>query len=346
MKALVYGGPGQKSWTEAPDPQIIDPRDAIIRVDTVTVCGTDLHILGGDVPAVQSGRVLGHEAVGTVHAVGGAVSGLRVGDRFLASCISACGSCSYCRQASYGQCRNGGGWILGHLVDGVQAQYARIPFADLSTHKLPAAITDEVAVLLADILPTSFEVGVTNGHVQPGDTVAVVGTGPIGLAAILTARLYSPSHIIAIDKAESRLQAAKQFGADITIKPDDNPLKAVRGMTDGLGADVVLEAVGTPETFELCTTLVRPGGRVANIGVHGRPVTLHLEDLWIRNITITTGLVDTYSTPRLLNMVVAGHLDTAHLITHRFALDDIIEAYDVFGRPAQTGALKVVLSRT
>jgi alcohol dehydrogenase len=250
MKALVYGGPGQKSWTEAPDRQIIDPRDAIIRVDTVTICGTDLHILGGDVPAVQSGRVLGHEAVGTVHAVGGAVSGVRVGDRVLASCISACGSCSYCRQASYGQCRNGGGWILGHLVDGVQAQYARIPFGDLSTHKLPAAITDEVAVLLADILPTSFEVGVTNGHVQPGDTVTVVGTGPIGLAAILTARLYSPSHIIAIDKAESRLQAAKQFGADITIKPDDNPLKAVRGITDGLGADVVHEAVGTPETFE------------------------------------------------------------------------------------------------
>jgi alcohol dehydrogenase len=345
MKALVYGGPGQKSWTEVPDPQIIDPRDAIIRVDAVTICGTDLHILGGDVPAVQSGRVLGHEAVGTVQQVGSAVSGLQVGDRVLASCISACGTCSYCRQGRYGQCLGGGGWILGHLVDGVQAEYARIPFADLSTYKLPATISDDPAVLLADILPTSFEVGVVNGQVQPGDTVIVVGAGPIGLAAILTARLYSPSHIIAIDKADSRLQAAKQFGADITIKPEDNPLEVVRSVTDGLGAHAVLEAVGIPETFELCTTLVRPGGRVANIGVHGRPATLHLEDLWIRDVTITTGLVDTYSTPKLLNMVAAGQLDTGNMVTHRFPLDDIIEAYDVFARPAQTGALKVVLSR-
>jgi alcohol dehydrogenase len=346
MKGLVYGGPGQKSWQDVADPQITDPRDAIIRVDTVTICGTDLHILGGDVPAVTPGRVLGHEAVGTITEIGAGVSGLNVGDRVLASCISACGVCRYCRDRSFGQCLGGGGWILGHRVDGVQAEYARIPFADQSTYKLGPEISDESAVLLADILPTSYEVGVLNGQVRPGNTVVVVGAGPIGLAAILTARLYSPAHIIAVDKAQSRLTAAKLFGADTTILADDDPVEAVRSITGGLGADVVLEAVGTPGTFELCTAMVRPGGRVANIGVHGKPATLHLEDLWIRNVTITTGLVDTYSTPQLLDMVVAGQIDTGHMITHRFALDQIIEAYDVFARAGQTGALKVALTRT
>jgi alcohol dehydrogenase len=346
MKAVVYGGPGEKTWSEVPDPQIRDARDAIIRVDAVTICGTDLHILGGDVPEVEPGRILGHEAVGTVVGIADGVSGLSVGDRVLASCISACGRCTYCRQAAYGQCREGGGWILGHLVDGVQAEFARIPFADLSTYRLPAEISDEVAVLLADILPTSYEVGVINGSVRPGDTVVIVGAGPIGLAAIITARLYSPAHVVAVDRAQSRLQAAKQAGADTTATPDDDLEELVRAMTGGLGADVVIEAVGVPETFELCTRLVRPGGRVANIGVHGRPATLHLEDLWIRNVTITTGLVDTYSTPRLLAMVAAGQLDIGHVITHRFGLGDFMEAYDVFARPAETGALKVVLSRS
>lgn len=345
MKALVYGGPGQRSWTEVPDPRIVDPRDAIIQIDTVTICGTDLHILGGDVPEVRPGRILGHEAVGTVVDVGDAVSTLRPGERVLASCISACGMCHYCRRNRYGQCLGGGGWILGHLVDGVQAQYARLPFADLSTHKLTARIGDEAAVMLADILPTSYEVGVLSGRVRPGDTVVVVGAGPIGLAAILTARLYSPSHIIAIDTAQSRLQAAKQFGADIALRPDDDPLEVIRSVTDGLGADVAIEAVGLPETFEMCTTLVRPCGRVANVGVHGRPATLHLEDLWIRDLTITTGLVDTFSTPTLLGMLGSGRFDTDSMITHRFPLDDFAEAYEVFSHPAETGALKVVLTR-
>jgi len=344
MKALVYEGPGHKSWTQVPDPVIIDPRDAIIRVDAVTICGTDLHILGGDVPAVEPGRILGHEAVGTVAAVGSAVSAIQPGDRVLASCISACGVCRYCRQGSYGQCLGGGGWILGHRINGVQAQYARLPFADLSTYKLPGHISDEAAVLLADILPTSYEVGVLNGQVRPGDTVVVVGAGPIGLAAILTARLYSPSHIIAIDKADSRLQAAKQFGADVTLHPDDDPVEAIRARTGGLGADVVIEAVGTPATFELCTTLARPGGHIANIGVHGRPATLHLEDLWIRNLTITTGLVDTSSTPTLLGMLGSGQLDVSHMITHRFGFDEFLAAYDVFAEPARSGALKVLVS--
>jgi alcohol dehydrogenase len=345
MKALVFGGPGKRSWTEVPYPEIQHPQDAIIRVDAVTICGTDLHILGGDVPEVTAGRVLGHEAVGTVTAVGGGVNGLAVGDRVLASCISACGICRFCREGSYGQCRGGGGWILGHLVDGVQAEYARIPFADLSTYPLPAQVSDEAAVLLADILPTSYEVGVLNGRVRPGDVVVVVGAGPIGLAAILTAKLFSPAHIVAIDKAESRLQAAKAFGADITVAADADPMATVRELTGGLGADVVMEAVGTPGTFELCAALVRPGGRVANIGVHGKPATLHLEDLWIRNITITTGLVDTFSTPKLLGMLTAGQLATGAMVTHRFPLAEIMAAYDVFARPAETGALKVVMSR-
>ncbi|MBY8874165.1 zinc-dependent alcohol dehydrogenase family protein [Micromonospora sp. PLK6-60] len=345
MKALVYGGPGRKSWSEVPDPVVAGPRDAIVRVDAVTICGTDLHILGGDVPEVQPGRVLGHEAVGTVVALGDGIGNLTVGDRVLASCISACGVCRYCRQGAYGQCLGGGGWVLGHTVDGVQAEYARIPFADLSTYRLPASLSDEAAVLLADILPTSYEVGVLNGQVRPGDTVVVVGAGPIGLAAILTAKLFSPTHIVAVDRAQSRLDAAKQFGADLTVLADADPLEAVRQLTGGLGADVVVEAVGTPATFELCTTLVRPGGRVANIGVHGKPATLHLERLWIRNVTVTTGLVDTYSTPKLLDMLVAGQLDVGHLVTHRFTLDRILDAYDVFARPAETGALKVLLTR-
>jgi alcohol dehydrogenase len=346
MKALVYGGPGNRSWTEIPDPTISDPRDAIIRVDAVTICGTDLHILGGDVPEVRDGRVLGHEAVGTVVEVGSGVGGLVPGDRVLASCISACGICRYCRDGAYGQCLGGGGWILGHLVDGVQAEYARIPFADLSTYHLPTRISDEAAVLLADILPTSYEVGVLNGKVRPGDTVAIVGAGPIGLAAVATARLYSPAHIVVIDKAESRLRAAKLFGADTTVLAGtEDPLATVSTLTGGLGADVVIEAVGTPQTFELCARLARAGGHLANVGVHGKPATLHLEDLWIRNLTITTGLVDTYSTPKLLDMLVAGQLDLGHMVTHRFGLEDFMQAYDVFADPARTGALKVVLSR-
>jgi len=345
MKALVYQGNGAKDWTRVPDPQLAEATDAIMRVDAVTICGTDLHILKGDVPAVTPGRILGHEAVGTIVEVGAAVTGVRPGDRVLASCISGCGRCSSCRTGHYGQCRGGGGWILGHLVDGVQAEFARLPFADMSTHLLPGNVTDEQAVLLADILPTSYEVGVLNGQVRPGDTVVIVGAGPIGLAAILTAKLYSPSHIIAVDYAAGRLEAAKHMGADATAQPGSDVAEIVTAMTGGLGADVVVEAVGIPETFEMCTRLVRPGGHVANIGVHGKPVTLHLEDLWIRNITITTGLVDTYTTPTLLRMLANGQIPADGMITHRFPLDEILEAYDVFARPAETGALKVLLTR-
>ena len=347
MKALVYSGPGLTSWDDVPDPGIQDGTDAVVRVDTVTICGTDLHILKGDVPTVTNGRILGHEAVGTVEAVGSAVSTVRPGDRVLVSCISACGRCRFCREGSFGQCLGGGGWILGHLIDGVQAEKVRVPFADTSTYRLPDGVDDEAVLMLADILPTGYEVGVLNGTVGPGDTVAVVGAGPIGLAAIQGARLFSPHHVVAIDLADTRLDAAKMFGADVVVNPSgSDPLATVKSLTGGLGADVVIEAVGAPDTFELCTRLVRPGGHVANVGVHGKPATLHLEELWIRNVTITTGLVDTYSTPSLMRLLTSGQLDAHRFVTHRFALDDIVAAYDVFARAGETGALKVVLTRS
>jgi alcohol dehydrogenase len=346
MRALVYHGPGQKAWEDVPNPELTADTDAIIRVDSVTICGTDLHILKGDVPAVTDGRILGHEAVGTVEAVGSGVRTLQAGDRVLVSCVTSCGTCRFCREGRYGQCLGGGGWILGHKIDGTQAEYVRVPFADLSTYRVPDGVTDEEILMLADILPTGYEVGVLNGAVRPGDVVAVVGTGPIGLSAITGARLFSPSHIVAIDLADTRLEAAKQFGADVTVNGSlQDAAEVIRSLTGGLGADVAIEAVGTPATFELAVSLARPGGRIANIGVHGEPATLHLEDQWTRDITITTGLVDTYSTPTLLRLLATRQIDAGRFVTHRFALGDFIEAYDVFRRAADTGALKVVLSR-
>ena len=345
MRAIVYHGPGNKRWEEVPNPTIMDDTDAIVRVDAVTICGTDLHILKGDVPAVTEGRILGHEAVGTVEEVGSGVKTVHVGDRVLISCISACGRCRFCREARYGLCTGGGGWILGHLIDGTQAEYVRVPFADTSTHPIPDAVDDEAVLMLADIGPTGYEVGVLNGGIRPGDTVAVVGAGPIGLSAILTAQLFSPSRIVAIDVADSRLEAAKQFGATSFINNErEDPEEVIDQMTAGLGADVTIEAVGIPETFELCTRLVRPGGRVANVGVHGKPAALHLEDLWIKDVTITTGLVDGYSTPTLLKLIRSGQLDVGRFVTHRFGFDDFLAAYDTFSSASQTGALKVVIS--
>ncbi|MGC9498616.1 alcohol dehydrogenase catalytic domain-containing protein [Streptomyces sp. WG7] len=343
MRAYVFHGPGQAAWEEAADPVLSDSTDAIVRVDAVTVCGTDLHILKGDVPEVRPGTVLGHEAVGEVVETGRDVRSVRPGDRVLISCISACGRCRYCREAMYGQCRGGGGWVLGHLIDGTQAEYVRVPHADFSVHPLPANVTDQDAVLLADIFPTGYEVGVLNGRVRPGDTVVVVGAGPVGLAVIATARLLAPERIVAVDVATARLDAARKAGADAVAAAQESPEQLVADLTEGLGADVAIEAVGVPETFEMCTRMVRPGGRVANVGVHGKPVTLHLEDLWIKNVTITTGLVDTHSTPTLLRMAAAGRLPAAGLVTHTFPLDRMQEAYDVFARAADTGALKVVL---
>jgi alcohol dehydrogenase len=347
MKALVYHGPGKKSWEEVPKPAIVNDTDAIVRVDATTICGTDLHILKGDVPAVTDGRILGHEAVGTVDAVGSGVKTVKVGDRVLVSCITSCGACRYCREGHYGQCLGGGGWILGHKIDGTQAEFVRVPFADTSTYQVPAGATDEQILMLADILPTGYEVGVLNGTVQPGDVVAVVGAGPIGLSAIMGARLFSPSHIVAIDLADSRLEAAKQFGADVVVNNSREDAAAiVASLTGGLGADVTIEAVGVPATFELAVALARPGGHIANIGVHGTSATLHLEELWSRNVTITTGLVDTYTTPTLLRLVTSHQVDAGKFVTHHFTLDQFVEAYDTFSRAGDTGALKVVVTRS
>jgi alcohol dehydrogenase len=344
MKALVYHGPGERAWEQVPDPAIEQPTDAIVRIDSSTICGTDLHILKGDVPEVVPGTILGHEAVGTVVESGDAVTTLQAGDRVLVSCITSCGRCRFCKEGHYGLCTGGGGWIFGHLIDGLQAEYARVPFADTSVYKVPAELTDDQVLFLADILPTSFEVGVLAGGAQPGDTVAIVGAGPIGLAAVLTAKLFTPGRIVAIDPAHPRLEKALEFGADLAIdNGSENAVERVQELTDGLGADVAIEAVGIPETFELCADLVRPGGRVANVGVHGHPATLHLERLWIRDVTITTGLVDTFTTPRLLKLIAEGRLDATAFATHRFPLAETMAAYDVFADAANTNALKVVL---
>ncbi len=347
MRAIVYHGPGKKRWEEVPKPGIHEDTDAIVRVDAVTICGTDLHILKGDVPTVTEGRILGHEAVGTIEEVGSGVTTIAPGDRVLVSCITACGRCRFCREAHYGLCTGGGGWILGHRIDGTQAEFVRVPFADTSTHLVPEGVSDEAVLMLADICPTSYEVGVLNGRVGPGDTVAVVGAGPIGLAAILTAQLFSPSRIVAIDLADARLDAAAKFGANVLVNNGrEDAVERIQEITGGLGVDTAIEAVGVPEAFELCAGIVRPGGAVANVGVHGRPATLHLEDLWIKDVTITTGLVDTFSTPTLLRLIRSGQLDVGGFVTHRFPMDEFEAAYDTFARPAETGALKVVVRRS
>ena len=351
MKALVYHGPGKKAWEEVPDPVIVDPTDVIVRIDTTTICGTDLHILKGDVPAVTEGRILGHEGVGTVTEVGSAVSTVNVGDRVIISCISACGACSYCHQGLYAHCladegASGIGWIFGHLIDGTQAELVRVPFADNSVYKVPEGVTDEAAVMLSDILPTGFEIGVQYGRVKPGDVVAVVGAGPVGLAAIMTASLYGAARVIALDLDDNRLELARAFGASDTVNSGaEDWADQVRAMTDGLGVDVAIEAVGIPATFEACTRIVRPGGSVANVGVHGAPVELALQDLWIMDLSITMGLVSTSTTPMLLKLVAQRKLAAEKFATHHFTLDQMMDAYDTFGRAAETKALKVVIKR-
>ncbi|ADG05599.1 zinc-dependent alcohol dehydrogenase family protein [Kyrpidia tusciae] len=344
MKALVYHGPGQKSLEDKPKPSVQQPTDAVVKILKTTICGTDLHILKGDVPEVADGRILGHEGVGVVEEVGESVANFKVGDRVLISCITSCGRCDYCKRGMYSHCENGG-WILGHLIDGTQAEYVRIPYADTSLYPLPDGVEEEALVMLSDILPTGFECGVLNGKVQPGDTVAVVGAGPVGLAALLTAQLYSPSELIMVDLDDNRLEVARRFGATKTVNSaDGRAVEKVMELTGGRGVDVAVEAVGIPATFDICQGIVAPGGCIANIGVHGKSVDLHLETLWSHNITITTRLVDTVTTPMLLKMVRAGKLRPQQLITHRFQLDEILKAYDVFANAAREKALKVIVS--
>jgi alcohol dehydrogenase len=346
MKALVYGGPGQRSWDSVADPQLQDPTDVIVKVDTTTICGTDLHILKGDVPAVTEGRVLGHEAVGTVVETGAAVGTLEAGDRVLVPAITSCGRCGPCKQGMAAHCEavGGIGWIFGHLIDGVQAEFARVPYAETSVHRVPDDVSDEQVLFLADILPTGFEIGVQNGRVKPGDSVCVVGAGPVGLAAIMTTVIAGAARIIAVDLAPSRLRHAERFGATHTVMSGGDAEAEILALTDGQGVDVAMEAVGVPATFDLCTRIVRPGGTVANIGVHGAPTTLHLEELWIKNITITTGLVSGSTVPTLLRLVRDGRIEAEKLGTHRFALADVMDAYDVFAAADEHDALKVVLT--
>jgi alcohol dehydrogenase len=346
MKALVFGGPGERSWTSAGDPGIQEPTDVIVKVDMTTICGTDLHILKGDVPAVTEGRILGHEAVGTVVETGAAVTSLKQGDRVLVPAITSCGRCAPCKAGMAAHCEavGGIGWIFGHLIDGVQAEFARVPYAETSVHMVPEGVSDDQVLFLADILPTGYEIGVQNGRVQPGDTIAVVGAGPVGLAAMMTAAIAGAGRIIAVDLAPSRLKHAESFGATHTVLGGENAEQEILDLTDGAGVDVAMEAVGVPATFDLCTRIVRAGGTVANIGVHGAPTTLHLEELWIKNITITTGLVSGSTVPTLLKLARDGRIEAEKLGTHHFALGEIEQAYDVFAAADEHDALKVVLT--
>lgn len=344
MKALIFRGPGKLEWGEKDKPTIQEPTDAIVRITKTTICGTDLHILGGDVPAVTDGRTLGHEGVGIVEEVGSSVNNFKPGDRVLISCVTSCGSCDYCKKAMYAHCEKGG-WILGHLIDGTQAEYVRIPYADTSMYHIPEGVDEEALVMLSDIFPTSLEIGVINGEVQPGDVIAIVGAGPVGMAALLTAQLYSPAEIIMIDLDDNRLELSKKFGATKTVNSSKtNAVEQVLELTDGKGVDVAIEAVGFPVTFDICQQILKPGGRLANVGVHGKPVELHLEQLWIRNVKITTGLVSTSTTPMLLKTVQSGKIKPEQLVTHRFSLDQILQAYEVFRNAAKEKAMKVILS--
>lgn len=346
MKALIFNGPGEKVWDTKADPVIVDPNDAIVRIDSSTICGTDLHILNGDVPTVTPGRTLGHEGVGVIVERGSDVRNFDVGDRVLISCITSCGRCDYCRRQMYSHCTSGG-WILGNKIDGTQAEMVRIPLADTSLYRLPETIDEEAAVMLSDTLPTSYECGVINGAIKPGDSVAIVGAGPIGLAALLTAQLMSPGAVIMIDPNAQRLQVAKELGAThIVDNSKDNAESAVMGLTNKMGVDVAIEAVGLPETFDICQQIIAPGGHIANIGVHGKPATLRLERLWDRNISIATRLVDTATTSTLIKTVASGALDPSRLITHRFCLNDMMKAYDAFGHAVREKAIKVIINAT
>jgi alcohol dehydrogenase len=344
MKALVYHGAGKKAWEEKPKPTLLYPSDAIVKIHKTTICGTDLHILKGDVPEVTDGRVLGHEGVGVIEEVGSAVTEFKKGDRVLISCITSCGKCEYCKKGMYSHCEKGG-WILGHLIDGTQAEYVRIPYADNSLYHIPQDADEEALIMLSDILPTAYECGVLNGQIKPGDTVVIVGAEPIGLAILITAQFYTPAAIIMVDVDDNRLRVAKAFGATHIINSNsENALEKIMQLTENRGADVAVEAVGIPATFELCQSVIAVGGHIANVGVHAKSVSLHLETLWSKNITITTRLVDTVSTPLLLEMVASKKVDPSKLITHHFALNDIVSAYETFGNAAKEKTLKVILT--
>lgn len=344
MKALIYQGPGRKDWAEKEKPTILKPTDVIVKVTKTTICGTDLHILKGDVPAVTPGRTLGHEGVGVVDEVGAAVANFKPGDPVLISCITSCGKCENCKRGLYAHCEDGG-WILGHRIDGTQAEYVRIPHGDNSLYPIPEGANEEALVMLSDIMPTGFEIGVQYGQVKPGDTIAIVGAGPVGMSVLLTSQFYSPGRIVMIDTDPARLALARQFGATDTVQVGAEDVVArIMDMTGGKGVDVAIEAVGVPATFDTCQKIVSAGGNIANVGVHGTPVDLHIEELWIKNINISMGLVNTNTTPMLMKTLGSGKVDPGKLVTHRFRLDEMIDAYEVFGNAAREKAMKVILS--
>lgn len=344
MKALVYAGPGKKELREIEKPTIINDGDAVVKLLKTTICGTDLHILGGDVPAVKEGTVLGHEGIGIVESVGSGVKNFKVGDKVIISCVTACGTCDNCKKALYAHCADGG-WILGHLINGTQSEYVHIPHADNSLYHIPQGISDDAAVMISDILPTGLEIGVLNGQVKPGDTVVIVGAGPIGMSVLLTAQFYSPAQIIMVDLDDNRLEESKRFGATHTINSSDAEatIKEIFELTNGRGVDVAVEAVGFPATFDLCQKILAPGGHLANVGVHGKSVDLQLQDLWIRNVTITTGLVSTSSTPMLLKTLASGKIKVEELVTHNFKFENMLEAYETFQNASKEKALKVII---
>lgn len=344
MKALVYAGPGKKELREMEKPTIINDGDAVVKLLKTTICGTDLHILGGDVPAVKEGTVLGHEGIGIVESVGSGVKNFKVGDKVIISCVTACGTCDNCKKALYAHCADGG-WILGHLINGTQSEYVHIPHADNSLYHIPQGISDDAAVMISDILPTGLEIGVLNGQVKPGDTVVIVGAGPIGMSVLLTAQFYSPAQIIMVDLDDNRLEESKRFGATHTINSRDAEatIKEIFELTNGRGVDVAIEAVGFPATFDICQKILAPGGHLANVGVHGKSVDLQLQDLWIRNVTITTGLVSTSSTPMLLKTLASGKIKVEELVTHNFKFENMLDAYETFQNASKEKALKVII---
>ncbi|MEY8462136.1 zinc-dependent alcohol dehydrogenase family protein [Streptococcus merionis] len=344
MKAPTYVAAGQLELMEQPKPSVVKPTDAVVRIVKTTICGTDLHILGGDVPACKPGTILGHEGIGIVEEVGDAVNNFKVGDKVIVSCVTACNTCYYCKRQLPSHCEDGG-WILGHLINGTQAEYVHIPHADGSLYHAPKTVEDDALVMLSDIFPTSYEIGVQPSHVKPGDTVCIVGAGPVGLAALLTVQFYSPSKIIMIDLSESRLEAARKFGATHTICSSDlEEIKAkVAEITDGRGVDISMECVGYPATFDICQKIISIGGHISNLGVHGKPVSFDLQDLWIQNITLSTGLVNANTTEMLLNVLKSGKIDATQLVTHHFKLSEIDKAYEVFKNAGENNALKVII---
>lgn len=344
MKAATYVAPGQLELIDQPKPEILAPTDAVVRLLKTTICGTDLHILGGDVPETTHGTILGHEGIGIVESVGSAVNNFKVGDKVIISCITACNTCYYCKKGIPAHCESGG-WILGHLINGTQAEYVHIPQADGSLYHAPKTVEDDALVMLSDIFPTSYEIGVQSAKVKPGDTVCIVGAGPIGLAALLTAQFYSPAKLIMVDLSESRLEAAKRFGATDTICSGDfdDIVKKVHELTDGRGVDVAIECVGYPATFDICQKIIAIGGHVSNVGVHGKPVSLDLQDLWIKNITMSTGLVNANTTEMLLNVLKSGKIDATKMVTHHFKLSEVEKAYEVFKNAGSNNALKVII---